>query len=403
MKESSVWSVTGPLEEYASGYRQELSRLGYSPWTALAHMHLMAHVSRWLGDGGVAPADFGDARIGQFLVDRRASGQVRRLTPRGLIPLLGFLRELGVVPAQVVPVPDSPQARLLEEFVGYLRGERGLSERTIVGYRRVAGSFLSACACKVNSDAPAGVEASEVHAFVLGECAHRSIGSANNVVTALRALLRFLYLHGHIAAQLADVVPSVATWRDGGKSKDLGDGEGALLLAACDLDSAAGLRDFAILTVLARLGLRANEVASLSLDDVHWRAGELVVAGKGNRHDRLPLPVDVGQALADYCQRARPLQGCRALFVNVRAPYTALSSTAVSSVVLRACLRAGIEPFRAHRLRHATASAMRRAGAPLVEIGQVLRHCHAVTTAVYAKDDLDALTAIARAWPGGQP
>ena len=153
--------------------------------------------------------------------------------------------------------------------------------------------------------------------------------------------------------------------------------------------------------MLARLGLRANEVAVLSVDDLNWRAGELTVRGKGNRTDRLPLPVDVGQAIADYCRRGRRTGGCRALFLQVRAPYGALSSTAVSHVVVRACQRAGLPRSGAHRLRHAAAWAMRRAGAPLVEIGQVLRHRYEVTTAGYARDDLDALAAIIRRWPGG--
>lgn len=172
------------------------------------------------------------------------------------------------------------------------------------------------------------------------------------------------------------------------------------MLVGCDRRSTAGRRDFAILTVLARLGLRAAEVASLTLDDFDWRIGEVVVAGKGNRRDRLPLPTDVGEAVADYCRRGRPHNSCRVLFLHVRAPYTAMSSSAVSDVVLRASARAGIAPVRAHQLRHSTASAMRRAGAPLFEIGQVLRHHHTVTTAIYAKDDLDALAGLARPWPG---
>jgi site-specific recombinase XerC len=156
------------------------------------------------------------------------------------------------------------------------------------------------------------------------------------------------------------------------------------------------------LTVLARLGLRVNEVASLSLDDVDWRAGELTVAGKGGRVDRLPVPVDVGRAVADYCRRGRPRNEHRALFLQARAPYGPLSSSAVSAVVLQAGRRAGIGRVGAHRLRHSSASAMRRAGAPLFEISQVLRHRWVVTTAIYAKDDLQALASIARPWPGAR-
>ena len=400
MRKPSDWSVTGCLEGYASGYRQELDRRGYSPWTSVAHMNLMAHVSRWLDDCGVQPAGFSQARMEEFLADRRASGQVRRLTPRGLIPLVRYLRELRVVPEPVAPKPDGPRELLVEEFAGYLLSERGLAERTVVGYRRVASLFLSTLSVS-QGGVMATLSAADIHAFVLAECGRCSVGSAGNVVTALRALLRFAYVQGHIALPLADAVPAVAGWRDGGRSRAVAEGEVARLLAGCDRRTAAGRRDFAILTVLARLGLRSNEVATLGLSDVDWRAGEVIIAGKGNRHDRLPLPVDVGRALADYCRRGRRPSSCRALFLHVRAPYGALSSSAVGHVVERACLRAGIAPFGAHRLRHSAASAMRRAGAPLFEIGQVLRHCHTATTAVYAKDDLDALAGIARHWPGG--
>jgi integrase len=341
--------------------------------------------------------------VASFLDDRRASGQVRRLTPRGLIPLLGYVRQLGVVPEPVAPVPDGPLDRLVEEFAGYLAAERGLAGRTIRWYRHVAELFLSAHREQVGVDGSdlRSLTAAEVTPFLLSQCRCRGAGSLNNVATGLRALLRYFYVQGYTVTPLADAVHAGPGWRDGGMSRALQEGEVARLLASCDRHSAAGRRDFAILTVLARLGLRAREVAALRLDDVDWRGGELVVAGKGNRHDRLPVPVDVGRALADYCWRGRRSGGCRALFLHVRAPYAALSPSAVSHVVVRACDRAGLPHAGAHRLRHSAATAMRRAGAPLLEIGQVLRHRHTVTTAVYAKDDLGALATVARRWPGG--
>lgn len=400
MKKTSHVCVSGPLQAHAPGYRRKLARQGFSPCSALRHMHLMAHVSRWLVQNGLKPEEFDQERIQQFLVDRRADGYARSRSPRALIPLLAYLREQGVTPEPVHTVAAGPWEELLEEFAGYLASERGLAKQTIVAYRTIAASLLSTCP---REDGLACLSAVEVNRFLLAERASRSIGSANNVVVALRAVLRFLYLHSHIAAPLADTVPWVATWRDGGRSRALPAGQVAALLASCDRRSAAGRRDFAILTVLVRLGLRAAEVASLTLDDINWRAGEVLVAGKDSRHDRLPLPTDVGQAVAGYCRRGRPRNGCRALFLHVRAPYTALSSSAVSDVVRRASRRVGIAPVRAHQLRHSAASAMRRAGAPLFEIGQVLRHRHVATTAVYAKDDVDALAEIAQPWPGDRP
>jgi site-specific recombinase XerD len=176
----------------------------------------------------------------------------------------------------------------------------------------------------------------------------------------------------------------------------------ARLLASCYRRTPVGRRDFALLTVLWRLGLRSAEAAALTVDDVCWRAGELVVAGKGGRCDRLPLPHDVGAAIADYCRHGRRRGGCdRRLFLRVHAPYTGLSRTAVGCVVACACDRAGLARVGAHALRHTAAREMRAAGAPLAEIGQLLRHQQAATTAHYARDDHEALTMVVRRWPGG--
>jgi integrase/recombinase XerD len=173
------------------------------------------------------------------------------------------------------------------------------------------------------------------------------------------------------------------------------------LLASCDRRPAIGRRDYAILTVLVRLGLRAGEVAALMLDDINWRAGDLVVVSKGGRRDRLPLPVDVGQAMAAYLQRGRPRGECRHVFVHARAPYCAMRRWAVSHVVMRACRRAGLPELRAHWLRHGAATELQRAGAGLVEIGQVLRHRRTATTTIYASTDPEALIELARPWPRG--
>jgi integrase/recombinase XerD len=406
VKKNPSWPVvTGPLEVYAAGFRDELlGRLGYSRWTASMHMYLFMHVSEWLAERELEAGELRGSRVAEFCADRRAAGHVTRLTPRGLVPLLGYLRGLGVLGDDPTPETVGPISGLVEEFGVYLSVERGLSPRTIVGYQRVARLFLASCA--PDPAAPrGGVErlgVEVINAFLLSECVRRSVGSALNLVTALRSLLRFFYLRGYTTMSLADCVPAGAAWRDSGRARALEAGEVKRLLASCDRRTAGGRRDFAILTVLARLGLRANEVASLSLDDVDWRAGELTVAGKGGRVDRLPLPVDVGRAVADYCRRGRPRNQHRALFLHARAPYGPLSSDAISAVVAHAGRRAGIGRVGAHRLRHSSASAMRRAGAPLFEIGQVLRHRWVVTTAIYAKDDLQALASIARRWPGAR-
>ena len=269
MRKPSWPQVSGPLGGHASAYRKELAGLGYSPWTASAHLYLMADVSRWLDENEVAPETFTSARVNQFLASRRAAGQHRRLSPRGLIPLLGYLRAAGVLSEEAEEEPASPTDRLVKEFVGYLATERGLAPRTIVGYERVARRFLLDCA----PDAPAkdwsvaDLDARQVNVFLLMDTARLSVGSANNVTTALRALLRFFYVRGFTSTSLSGCVPRGGNWRDSCRAVDLTSGDVRRLLASCDRRTAIGRRDFAILTVLSRLGLRASEVVDLTLED----------------------------------------------------------------------------------------------------------------------------------------
>ena len=393
--------VGGPLATYANGFREELARLGYSSSPAAGHLQLMAHLSRWLADRDLDPGELTAGLVEQFLVDRRASGRVhRRLTLRGVAPLLGYLRGLGVVP-EPPAVRAGPLEQLLADFAVYLVGERGLAEATVRNYRGVAEGFLAACSSQAAGLVVAELTADDVTGFVLTASARHSAGSLNNVATGLRALLRFLYVRGDTAIALAAAVPAAPGWRDSGLPRAATPDQVARLLASCDRRTAVGRRDFAVLVLLARLGLRAGEVAALSVDDVDWRAGEIDVTGKGGRRERLPLPHDVGQAIADYCRRGRRRGGCRGLFLRVNAPYSSLSASGISELVARACARAGLPRMGAHRLRHAAATAMRRAGAPLFEIGEVLRHRRVVSTAHYARDDRDALAVVARPWPGG--
>ena len=397
--------VTGVLAPCARGFELELSRLGYSPFTAAEHLYLMADLSRWLGRRGLGLAELSAARAEEFLCERRSNGHKRWVTPRAMEALLGHLRQLGLVPAPTAPAPAGPLGRLLGEFVEYLASERALVPGTIEGYRHYAQWFLAGYAPDPTADGCGldRLEAEQVIRFVLVDCCKLSIGATKNAVTALRVLMRFLFLEGYTPACLVEPVPRAIPWRDSGRSRALEAEQVSRLLASCDRQSGAGRRDYAILKLLARLGLRRGEVASLSLDDVDWRAGEVVVPGKGGRRDRLPLPSDVGEAIADYCRHGRPRNGHRNLFLQVQAPYGPLTPGAVTLIVGAACRRAGVAQVGAHRLRHSAATAMRRAGAPLFEVGHVLRHRLLATSALYAKDDLDALATIARPWPGARP
>jgi site-specific recombinase XerD len=283
---------------------------------------------------------------------------------------------------------------LLAEFEAYLFDERGLARDSVRSYVGVARRFL------VRTSDLDDVSAAGVLSFVQDECARRRIGSASATVTGARAWLRFLYRTGRTSTSLVPAVPSVANWSLAGLPRAVGSAELARLLRSCDRRRAVGRRDFAILILCSRLGLRAGEVARLELGDINWRQGELVVRGKGARRDRLPLPSDVGEAAVAWLARGRPRGiDTAAVFVRLRAPHGPLESTGVSAVVRRASIRAGIDPISAHRLRHTAATSMLQAGASLAEVGQVLRHERLLTTAVYAKVDLSALAAVAQPWP----
>ena len=344
---------------------------------------------------GAGAGEFTPERTGLFLQARRAEGYTCWLSERGLAPLLGYLRQAGAIPAAAaVAVPCSAADVLLARYRAYLVSERGLAASTVRYYLAEARLFVAEAGPDLG-----GLGAAEVTGFVAAQCRQRSTGSAKILVTALRALLRFLHLEGVIAESLAAVVPAVAGWRGGALPRALDPGQVSGLLESCDESGVTGRRDLAVLTLLARLGLRAAEVAALQLDDVDWRAGELVIRGKGRRQERLPLPADVGAAIAGYLRGGRASGPCRSVFVSVRAPYGGLSASAVMAIVRYACERAGLAPVGAHRLRHTAATQMLRAGSPLAEVGQVLRHRSAATTAIYAKVDHGALGELARPWP----
>jgi integrase/recombinase XerD len=393
--------VQGPLAGYADGFAARLADLGYTPLSAANQLRVMARLSRWLAERGLGPGDLSADRVEAFLGWCRARGYTCWLSVRGLGPLLGFLRGLGVAPGPRCDPPVSPTGVLLGRYRAYLAGERGLAGSTIGYYVAEARLFVVRVAGE-DLGGLAGLTAGEVSRFVTAECCSRSTGSAKIVVTALRSLLRFLLLDGVITADLTAAVPAVAGWRGGGLPKALPDGQVAALLASCDRGTALGRRDFAVLTLLTRLGLRACEAAALELDDIGWRAGTVTVRGKGRRDEQLPLPADAGEALAAYLRDGRPAGAAsRRVFLAVRAPGGGLSADGVKMIVRGRCRAAGLAPFGPHRLRHTAATQMLRAGSPLAEVGQVLRHRSAATTAIYAKVDHAALSQLAMPWPGG--
>lgn len=296
---------------------------------------------------------------------------------------------------------DVSVEELLADFARWLSAERGVAGETVRCYRTQGRKFLVRLPAPL-AQSLAGVDAAAVTGYVLEHAAAAgSVWSAKAQVTALRSLLRFLHVHGWISSPLVGAVPAVASWRLASLPKGLPSAQVHSLLAAHDLDTKVGLRDHAVLVVLARLGLRGAEVAALQLADIEWLAGQLVVRGKGSRVERLPLPAEVGQALADYVTGGRPRCECASLFVTARRPFRPLTPGAVRAIMGRACGRADLPRLGAHRLRHTLATDLLRAGASLPEIGQVLRHRSQLSTTIYAKVDYATLRTLARPWPGG--
>jgi integrase/recombinase XerD len=399
--------VSGPLARYGEGFRAWLHGRGYSWGSAAQQVRVMAYASRWLQARDLGAVDLAPAAVVRLGADRRAEGYVNYCSSRAFSPMLEYLEGLGVLAD--VPAAATVAERVVHRYQGYLVNERGLAASSLRSYGRVARRFLGDVG--VSDDVVlqddvllVGVTAAAVTGFMRRQCLGRGHASAKATATALRSLLGYLYLHGHTTMPLTAVVASAASRRLVGLPRALDASQIGALLHACDRRTADGRRDLAILSVLVRLGLRAGEVAALELADIDWWAGEMIVSGKSHRQDRLPLPVDVGQAVADWLRRDRPPGlACAAVFVRLRAPHRGLGATGVSAVVRRACRRAGIPVVGAHRLRHATATQMLAGGASLAEIGQVLRHRRTATTAIYAKVDVAALSVLARAWPESRP
>jgi len=392
--------LDGPLLPYGPGFEATLTIQGYSADSIGRHLRLMVHLSRWLADQRLAAGDLTAGCVRRFLRFRQAQGHRHPASMAGMAPLLDYLASVGAVPA-AEPQAAGPMDALIAGYRRYLLQERGLAPQSSVPrYVGVARRFVAYVPAGTPGELD-GLTAAAVTGFVLPVSQRRSVGEAKAVSTGLRSFLRYLELEGLTRPGLVAAVPSVAGWALAGLPRAISAAEVGRLLGSCDRRRPAGRRDFAILTVLARLGLRAGEVAALRLADIDWRAGELAVHGKAGRHDRLPLMQDAGEAIAGWLCEGRPRCASAAVFTRVLAPRRGLSDRAVSGVVRQACGRAGLPPMGAHRLRHTVATQTLRAGGTLTEVGQLLRQRSLAATGLYAKVDRGALAAVARPWPGG--
>jgi site-specific recombinase XerD len=393
----------GQLAFHADQFAALLAQEGYAPATVRGKLQLLDDLSRWLKRRKLQAADLDEQRIRLFLRYRARRHRTRRLDAATCKQLLGFLRGLGCVPRPPEQIDTTALGRIEQDFTRFLGAERGLKPVTVAAYLRTVRCFLLQRFGQDEFRLDA-LCLQDINRFILDRARRVRRNYAKSMVTALRSFLRYLQQRGAITADIAAGVPGVANWRFSHLPKALTPAQVERLLRCCDRNTAMGQRDYAILLLLARLGLRAGEVVAMTLDDLDWEAGEFIVRGKGDQLERLPLPRDVGAALAHYLRYVRPPCSSRRVFIRMKAPHCGFSgAAAICDVVRRALWRAELDPdFKgAHLLRHSLATNMLRRGASLEQIGQLLRHRQANTTQIYAKVDIEALRRISLPWPGG--
>ncbi|MDA8300349.1 MAG: tyrosine-type recombinase/integrase [Actinomycetota bacterium] len=391
--------MRGPLAPFRALYKEKLEQVGYTPLSVVNELRQLAHLSRWLEGRGMGVEGLGRDVIAQFLAVRRVTVGAKASSSLSLSLLLEVLRGAGAVEEEPVAPEASGAEALLASFRHYLLTERATSAQTADAYLLRARRFL---AVNAPDGDLAGLRAGDVTGAVLAESARVSVGGVQMLVAALRAFLRFCFLEGLVEVDLSAAALAMTGRRRSSLPRGVTASQAAALVRSCDRRTAMGRRDYAVILVLSRLGLRASEVAALTLDDVDWRAGDVVVHGKASSVERLPLPADVGEALAAYLARGRPRSPRREVFLRLEAPVAGLGRGGISFIVRRACRRAGIAPFGAHRLRHGLACQMVAAGVPVPQIGAVLRHRSVISTANYARVDIERLRVVALPWPGGE-
>jgi integrase/recombinase XerD len=393
----------GPFGPYMDGFAEHLFEQGYARQYGRNKLWLVRELSRWLERQGLGPTDLNEERLAEFARERRRRRRPLRGGNRAtLAQFLKHLREAGASPTPTPRLPRDAKSRLERVFAEYLAQERGVCQATVDNYLHEVSRFL-ARQCAGRALSPSRIAAKDLNAFVLRRAQKVGPKRAKLTVSALRSFCRFLRFRGDLKRDLSGAVLTVPNWRLTSLPKSLVPKDVRRLLRRCDQRTAAGQRSFTILLILARLGLRAKEIVLMTLDDIDWEAGEFIVRGKGSRQERMPLPRDVGRAIATYLRRWRPRCATRRLFVRLKAPIAGLKGqTSIGSVVRRALARAGLHPPTrgAHLLRFTFATNLLRRGGSLAEVAEVLRHRHPDTTALYAKVDLNALRSVAPRWPG---
>ncbi|MBM4319078.1 MAG: integrase [Deltaproteobacteria bacterium] len=392
---------SGPIDPYLDTIKELLTKRGYALASIQTFVWAARDFGRWLMQRENAAGDVNEAVVEAFVEERQRQSRLHRNHRPAVRLILEHLQAAGVAPRREPLQSASPVEQLVGRYEEYLRVERALTEATVVNYRPFVSRFLAErfenqLICLRN------LVPSDIQQFMLRRAPLLSPGRAKLMGTALRSFFRFLLSHGEIDADLAAAVLPVAD-RRALMPKYISAEDVQRMLGAVDRGTVIGRRNYALLLLLSRLGLRGGEVVALELSDIEWRAGEITVPGKGLRRERLPLPHDVGEALAAYLQDRPRTPATRRVFIRTKAPQRGFANTStISTIVRRALARADLHPptWGAHLLRHSLATGMIRTGASMAEIGQLLRHRSPATTERYAKVDFEGLRALALRWPG---
>lgn len=396
--------LEGPLSAYISGYAKWVRDEGYSLYSRHRQVRLAAWFSRWLGDEGVDLSNVGSRDVSRYVRTHARQVKIHRGDVAALRHFVGFLRLEGLIPEERIPTHERSQIeQVVQEYEGYLLNERALSLSAVVNYVPFVRGFLTGRFGRGQVKL-SQLCAADVVRFVQRQARRVHLKRAKLLTTALRSFLHYLRYRGEISHDLAEAVPTVPNWSMTSIPRAIPPDLVRQLLGSINRRTAMGRRDYAILLLLARLGLRASEVAGLELRDIDWNAGLVSIRRKGGRRSVLPLPAEVGTAIAAYLRRGRPQDNCRSIFLRCRAPIRGLiNPVAITSVVRNNLARAGIvAPTKgAHQFRHGLATDMLRHGASLMEIGEILGHRSPETTRIYTKVDMDALRPLALPWPGG--
>ena len=394
---------SGPHGELVERYAACLVKDGLARQGTWRCLSLVGDLLSWIAESRSELADLDEHMAERYLRQRADRRFIQPGDRAALKRLLSVLRDAGTIAPAALP-PLTPQDQISEEFGDYLRRERGLAPKSIVRHLPVIRRFLHE-ACPAGAGDLGTISQEEVTRYVERHARDGSAASGKAMCWSLRSFLRYLHHEGLNPLALAGCVPSIRRWKLASLPTYLSAAQVQEVLDGCDRTTALGRRDYAILMMLARLGLRANEVATLTLDDIDWRSGEMLVRAKGRQRARMPMPPDVGTAVVAYLRDGRPTASCRQLFLRSLAPNVGFASGCAITMIAKSALgRAGIRGYAhegAHIFRHSLATELLRSGATLSEIGQLLRHESHDTTRLYAKVDIEALRALSPSWPGG--